>query len=266
MDQVHRLVELMARLRAEGGCPWDREQTHESLKPYLLEECYEVLEAVDSGHPAKLCEELGDLLLQIVFHAELAAEEGRFDLQAIARCIADKLEHRHPHVFGTVQVRDSDEVVDNWEVLKRAEPRNADRASALDGVPHVLPALARATAVQKAAAKVGFDWPDAAGPAAKVEEELQELAAAREQADVRRTADEWGDLFFALVNLTRFARVDAEEALRVATQRFEERFRAVERMADEQGRQLSAMTLEEMDVLWEAVKSEVASRQSSEDG
>jgi len=260
MDQVQRLVELMARLRAEGGCPWDREQTHESLKPYLLEECYEVLEAIDGGHPAKLREELGDLLLQVVFHARLAAEQGQFDLQEIARSIADKLEHRHPHVFGSVRVRDSDEVVDNWEALKRAEPHNADRASALDGIPSALPALARATAMQKAAAKVGFDWPDAAGPAAKVEEELQELAAAREQADARRTAEEWGDLLFALVNLTRFARLDAEEALRVATRRFEERFRAMERLAAERGEELPAMTLAEMDVLWEAVKGTGAGR------
>jgi MazG family protein len=255
MDRFEDLVDIMARLRAPGGCPWDREQDHHTLKPYLLEEAYEVLEAIDHGSDVKLCDELGDLLLQIVFHAQLAREEGRFTIGEVTARICEKLRRRHPHVFGEVQVRDSDEVVHNWEAIKRAEPPNADRTSALDGVPAALPALLRATKVQKRAARVGFDWDDAQGPAAKVREELAEVEEAAASGEAERVADEIGDLLFAAVNLARMLEVDSEEALRQAIARFSDRFRAMEEMAEARGVDLHGLSLEQMDEMWEAVKS-----------
>jgi len=255
MDQFDRLVEIMATLRRPGGCPWDREQTHESLKPYLLEECYEALEAVDSGDRQKLCAELGDVLLQVVFHAQVAQEDGGFDIQDVCRRINEKLIHRHPHVFGAVEVADSDEVVANWEKLKLEERESAARVSALDGVPHVLPALKRATAIQKKASKVGFDWPEIDGPLEKVTEEINELQDARRSGDPQAIAHELGDILFAVVNVARFLKVDSEDALRLACDRFGRRFRCVERAAAEQKRDIEEMSLEEMDTLWEAAKT-----------
>jgi len=254
MDSFDDLVGIMARLRAEGGCPWDREQDHQSLTPYLLEEAYEVVEALDHGSDEKLCDELGDLLLQIVFHAQIATEEERFTIRDVAARICEKLRRRHPHVFAEVQVRDSDEVVHNWEAIKRAEPPNADRVSAVDGVPAALPALLRATKVQKRAAKVGFDWDDAHGPAEKVREELGEVEQAAGEGDQARVVEEIGDLLFAVVNLARLLEVDSEGALRLTVLRFAERFRAMEQMAEAQGAELKGMTLAEMDELWERAK------------
>lgn len=261
MDRFRELAEIMARLRAPGGCPWDREQSHQSLKPYLLEETYEVLEAIDRGGGEKLAEELGDLLLQIVFHAQIAAEHGSFTIDDVAGGISDKLRHRHPHVFADVKVRDSDDVIHNWEQLKREEARNSDRQSILDGIPSALPALQRATDVQKRVAKVGFDWEDASGPAAKVREELAEVEEARAAGAADRIAEEIGDLLFAVVNLARLLGVSSEDALRVAVGRFTERFRAMEAMAADQGIRLKGLTLEQLDELWEAAKQELGAGQ-----
>jgi tetrapyrrole methylase family protein/MazG family protein len=253
MRQFDRLVEIMAKLRAPGGCPWDAQQTHESLRPYLLEEAYEVLEAVDDADLGRLCGELGDLLLQIVFHAELAAERGDFDIEDVCRKICDKLEHRHPHVFGTVEVSGPDEVVTNWDRLKRQEAEHQERESALDGVPRDLPALQQADKLQKRAAKVGFDWQTIQGPLHKIDEELREV---QEAEDPTEAAHEIGDLLFAVCNYARFLSVDPESALREANRRFGTRFRSVEQQAQAQGRRLADMTLEEMDALWEQAKAE----------
>jgi tetrapyrrole methylase family protein/MazG family protein len=256
MEEFQRLVDIMARLRGMDGCPWDREQSHSSLKPYLLEEAYEVLEAIDAGHDGKLCEELGDLLLQIVFHAQIGAEEGRFTVADVCRGISGKLLNRHPHVFGETRVRDSDEVVDNWERIKRAEPLNEGRASILDGVPHALPALQKATKVQKRVAKVGFDWDDHHGPAAKVREELGEVEEAAETGDEERLIAEIGDLLFAVVNLARRLGIDSEDALRQGVARFSARFRAMESRAEAEGIRLQGLSLAELDELWEVAKAE----------
>ena len=256
MREFDELCEIMARLRAEDGCPWDREQTHESLRPYFLEETYEALEAIDSQDPKKLCSELGDVLLQIVFHAQIADEQGQYDMRAVLARINEKLRYRHPHVFSDVTVSDSDEVVDNWEQLKLLEPEAAHRTSALDGVPDILPALKRAFALQKKASKVGFDWPDVEGPRGKVREEEAELEEALASGDRDRVADEFGDLLFALVNVARFYKLDPEDALRRTCDRFAGRFTRVESQAGEMGRDLRDMDIAELDVLWEKAKEE----------
>jgi tetrapyrrole methylase family protein/MazG family protein len=253
MRQFDRLVEIMARLRAPGGCPWDAQQTHESLRPYLLEEAYEVLEAIDDADLARLSGELGDLLLQVVFHAQLAAERGDFDMAEVCRKICDKLEHRHPHVFGDVTVTGPEDVVVNWDHLKRQEEEHQERESALDGVPRELPALQQADKLQKRAARVGFDWQNHLGPLHKIEEELGEVQGAE---DPVQTAHEIGDLLFAVCNYARFLKIEPESALREANRRFGTRFRSVERQAAAQGRKLADMTLAEMDVLWERAKAE----------
>lgn len=257
MQEFDRLVAIMARLRGPGGCPWDAQQTHQSLRQHMLEEVYEVLEAVDEGDLERLGGELGDLLLQIVFHAQIASDEGRFDIADVCRKISDKLEYRHPHVFADTQVRDAAEVLVNWEQLKNREAEHRQRQSALDGVPRGLPALQQALKLQRKAAKVGFDWPEATGPLEKVGEEAAELLAASEQADV---VAEFGDLLFALVNCARFMQVDPEVALREANARFSRRFRHVEGAAAAGDKPLAEMTLGEMDVLWEQAKAEEGQR------
>ncbi len=253
MSEFERLVNIMARLRGPEGCPWDAQQTHESLRPYLLEEAYEVLEAIDEGDLERLAGELGDLLLQVVFHAELAREAGLFDIEDVCRKISDKLEYRHPHVFGETTVSGADEVLTNWERLKLAETEHQARESALDGVPRSLPALQQADELQKKAAKVGFDWQDHLGPLAKIEEELEEAQAATSPAE---SVHEIGDLLFAVCNYARFLMVAPESALRAANHRFSRRFRSVEAQAKAQGRKLSVMTLAELDELWERAKAE----------
>ncbi len=253
MDSFDELIRVMAQLRAPEGCPWDREQSHRSLRPYLLEETYEALEAIDAEDWARLSDELGDVLLQVVFHAQLASERGDFDIEDVVAGIVAKLRRRHPHVFGTASVSGADEVVDRWEQIKRGEAGCEDRNSALDGIPESLPALQRAHKLQRRAARAGFDWDDIAGPRAKIDEELAEVAA----ADAASVEHEIGDLLFAVVNYARFLGVEPESALRRANERFIQRFRSVERAAGSAER-LQAMSLDEMDELWEQAKTEEA--------
>ncbi len=254
MERFDDLVRVMARLRSPDGCPWDGEQTHSSLRPYLIEETYEALEAIDQEDWARLCDELGDVLLQVVFHAQLAAERGDFDIEDVCDAIVTKLRRRHPHVFADTSVSGSDEVLDRWERLKREEEGYRERESALDGIPQSLPALQRAHKLQRRAARVGFDWDEVAGARAKVDEELREVDEATDDA----REEEIGDLLFAVVNLARFLGVEPEGALRRANERFGRRFRWVEQAAGSPER-LREMNLEQMDELWERAKAEEAS-------
>lgn len=253
MRAFHELVRVMARLRSPDGCPWDREQTHSSLRPYLLEEAYEALEAVDAEDWARLCDELGDVLLQVVFHAQLASEREDFDIQDVCAGIVTKLKRRHPHVFADAVAESPEEVLARWEKLKRQEKGYEGRRSALDGVPAAMPALQRAHKLQKRAARVGFDWDGMEGPRAKIDEELAEV----DEAGAAEVEDEIGDLLFAVVNLARFLGVEPEGALRRANARFVRRFRAIERAAGS-AEQLREMDLQQMDELWEQVKTEEA--------
>ena len=260
MTGIERLHDIMTRLRnPETGCPWDRAQTLETLKPCVLEETYELLSAMD--HPEEKgnhVEELGDVLLQVMFQCVMAEEKGTFTFDDVANAISDKLVRRHPHVFGDVVANDPGTVLKNWEQIKQQEHRRELRHSALDGVPATLPALLKAQRTQEKAARVGFDWKDAAGPLAKIREELGELeeavAAAADTSLDPRVKDELGDLIFAVTNLARHLKADAESALANATGKFAARFRAVEAGAKEQGKNLKDMTLAEMDALWDAAK------------
>jgi tetrapyrrole methylase family protein/MazG family protein len=247
------LREVMAALRAPDGCPWDREQTHHSLRRYLLEETYEALDALDTGDFAALQEELGDLLLQVVFHAQIADEEGRFNLGDVCAGINHKLIRRHPHVFGDLKEQDAAAVLRNWEQLKREERAQKDQGerSMLDGVPSSMPALSYAQQVQDRAARVGFDWPDVEGVLEKVAEEARELAAAPDDA---ARGEELGDLLFVLVRLASWLKLDAEEALRAANRKFKGRFAAMERAARSQGRALDQYDAPGLDRLWTAAK------------
>jgi MazG family protein len=254
----------MKRLRdPETGCPWDREQTLSSLKPCVLEETYELLAAMDEPeNTANHIEELGDVLLQVVFQAVMAEESGRFTLSDVAEAISDKLVRRHPHVFGDKVAKDASTVLRNWEQIKQTEHAREERRSALDGVPKSLPALIKAQRTQEKAARVGFDWKDAAGPIAKIEEELGELKAeiaalkSEKPADLERVKEELGDLLFSVCNLARHLKVDSESAVEGTTQKFARRFRAVEAVAAERGRSLKDMTLAEMDEIWDEVKKQ----------
>ena len=248
------LEKIVSILRAPGGCPWDAEQDHKSLRRALLEESCEVIEAINEEDPEHLKEELGDVLLQVVFHADIEREEGRFDLNAVADGVSKKLIFRHPHVFGDVEVADSAEVLVNWDALKRQEKDQETYTDTLTAVAKSLPALWRAEKVQKKAAKVGFDWPDVSGALDKVAEETAELKAAMEgDGDPE---DEFGDLLFAAVNVGRFLKLDPEKSLTAATDKFAARFRRVEQAARDQGKELNDMTLAEMDALWDQVKKQ----------
>jgi len=251
-----KLVDIIARLRSEGGCPWDREQTHESLKRYLVEEAYEVIDAVDAGDMDELRRELGDLLIQVLFHAQLADENDIFDIEDSINDISEKLIRRHPHVFGKTSVAGIEEVLHRWEEIKAAEPASKDRASVLDGIPRTLPALARAMAVSKRAAAAGFEWPSLAAVVEKLEEEVGELKEELAAGDRERITHEVGDLLFTVVNVARWTKVDAEDALRTMIKRFTARFRQVEEAARESGRPLEEMTIHEMDAVWDHAKQE----------
>ena len=255
-DALTRLREVVHRLRAPGGCPWDREQTHESLIPHVLEEAYEVADAIWSGDRKHLCEELGDLLLQAVLHAEIASESGAFDLDQMAHELTEKLIRRHPHVFGESSASTSAAVLEQWDQIKRAEKGHVQEGY-LHGVGRGLPALMRAQKLQKKAARVGFDWSDLTGVLAKVREELaetEEALAAGRQAEVE---EELGDLFFSVVNLARKAGVQAEAAMAAANEKFIRRFHAMERQLAEKGIRLEEAGLETMDQVWNAVKGGV---------
>ena len=247
---VRDLEEIVRILRAPGGCPWDAEQTHESIRRNFLEEAYEAAEAIDEESPEHLKEELGDVLLQVVFHARMEQEEGRFDLDAVADGVCKKLIYRHPHVFGDVSVSGTGEVLSNWEELKRKEKGQATNTDALESVARSLPALWRAEKVQKKAKKAGFDWPDVSGALDKLSEELEELKTAAAQGT--NVAEELGDLLFSAVNVSRFLKVDCEDALNQATDKFIGRFRKVEEQAGD--RPMTEMTLAELDQLWERAK------------
>lgn len=261
---VDRLVDILERLRDIDGCPWDREQTHSSLKKYMVEETYEVLDSIDEGNMYKVCEELGDLLLQIAFHAQIARENGFFDMNDVVEKISEKLERRHPHVFGSVRVRNSDEVSVNWEEIKKEEleQKGESRDSVLDGIPTGLPALMKADKIQHKAAKVGFDWPDYTGALDKVWEEMQELKEAISGGDIDHIQEETGDLLFAVVNLARLLKINAEETLTKAVGKFRERFMYMEKLAVQGNLRLEKMDLMTLDSLWEEAKIRLKSKKT----
>ena len=253
MRSMYELVEVMSRLRAKNGCPWDREQDHKTLKPYLVEETYEVIDAIDGEDDDSLKEELGDLLLQIVFHAQIADEERRFTIDDVAASIVEKLKRRHPHVFGTVKVASSEEVLHNWEQIKKHEGKN----SVMDGVPKSLPALLKARRVQEKARRVGFDWDDVKGAVHKISEEIKELEEALLNGRKDEAKKEFGDVLFSLVNVSRFLGIDAEDSLRKTIEKFIERFKYIENEVQNQGKkEMGDYTLEELDRLWEQAKGE----------
>ena len=252
LERFETLVDIIARLRGPDGCPWDRERTHASLRENLLEECYEVLEALDSGGPERLCEELGDLLLQIVLHARIAAEAGEFELGDVLSKINAKLIRRHPHIFGNSQAKDADEVRANWELLKQEE--RDDRTSMLDGVSRRMPALAYSQRVQARVARVGFDWKDTGGIIDKLVEEIGEFKQAR---NLTEKAAEFGDLLFTLVNVARREGIDPESALREANGRFYQRFTWMEKACRDRELSFGKMTFDEQNVLWEEAKRQV---------
>ena len=249
LNQFATLVEIIARLRAPDGCPWDRKQTHASLRENLLEECYEVLDALDEGDSEKLCDELGDLLMQIVLHAQIAAEAGEFELGDVMKSINAKLIHRHPHIFGLKKVKDADEVAHNWELLKREERESG--TSILASVPRQMPALGYSQEVQRRVAQLGFDWEDVDGVIDKLVEEVKEFKKAKSE---ERKAEEFGDLLFTLVNVARRQGVDNESALREANKRFYKRFNYMEEVCRKRGVNLGDLSFAEQNRLWEEAK------------
>jgi MazG family protein len=249
-----KLCEIVAKLRAPGGCPWDREQTNESLLPPLIEEAYEVAGAIRAADDQNFREELGDLILLAVMHSEIANETGRFDIEAVLQEVTAKLIRRHPHVFGTSDVRDAEGVIKQWEAIKHEE-KNAGEGHFLDHLPAALPALMRAQKAQKKAARVNFDWTELSDVVAKVDEELAEAKAAIASRDPEAIADEIGDLLFAVVNLARKSHLDAESALQQATDKFVSRFSRVEDELRARGKKLGDVGLGELDEIWEALKA-----------
>ena len=250
------LLDVMARLRGDHGCPWDREQTRTSLRPYLIEEAYEALEALDGGHRDAMLEELGDLLFQVVFHAQIAREQGEFTMADLLERLVGKMVRRHPHVFGEAKVSTARDALSQWERLKHQEvTQGGARRSVLDGVPRSLPALLRAQRIQEKAARTGFDWKEAAGAWTKVKEEVHEMDDALGGGDGAKRQEELGDLLFALVNVARLLGLDAEGCLQQSAEKFRRRFMQVEGEIAAQGKSLSETSLEQMDEFWEAAKA-----------
>jgi tetrapyrrole methylase family protein / MazG family protein len=256
-----RLLDVMQRLREPNGCPWDREQTPTSLKPFLIEEAYEVLEAIESGRSPAIREELGDLLFQIVFHARLAEERGDFTMSDLLGHLIDKMVRRHPHVFSDASVGTANEALVQWEAIKQREAEaQGRRRSVIDGVPRALPGLVRAQRIQSKAARVKFDWPDARAAWAKVEEEVAETSEALAAGDPSRIEEELGDMLFSLVNVARLASLDAEEALQRAIEKFRRRFVTMEDDLNARGTSIASVTPEELERSWQAVKAQERAR------
>jgi MazG family protein len=256
-----RLLDIMHRLRGPAGCPWDREQTRTSLKPYLIEEAYEVLEAIEADSVDGLREELGDLLFQVVFHAEIGAERGEFTMADLLVRLGEKMIRRHPHVFGDAQVQTPDQALTQWEAIKQREAEGQGRRrSVIDGVPRALPGLVRAQRIQSKAARVNFDWPDARAAWAKVEEEAAEASAALAAGDRRQIEEELGDMMFSLVNVARLASLDAEEALQRAIEKFRRRFVTMEDDLNARGTSIASVSPEELERSWQAVKAQEQGR------
>jgi MazG family protein len=260
MTAFEKLCDIVAKLRAPGGCPWDREQTHESILPQMIEEAYELSEAVRANDTPNFREELGDVLLHVVMQAEIAREAGRFNIDDVLREISEKLVRRHPHVFGTSDARDTGAVLKQWEAIKREEKKSD--AHYLAGLPKALPALMRAQKVQSKVARVNFDWADVRDVIAKVEEELGELKAALKSEDGQAIEDETGDLLFAVVNLARKSRLDAETSLQAATDKFVARFNRLETELQAKGKRLGDVDLAELDAIWNRIKAENAQRRT----
>jgi tetrapyrrole methylase family protein/MazG family protein len=252
MTNLKKLIDIMSALRGDKGCPWDKEQTRDSLKPFLLEETYEVLEALDEGSPEKIKEELGDLLFQIIFHCQLAREKKEFDISDVIEKISRKMLNRHPHVFGKTKFKSKEHFRKYWEEEKNREGKK--RESILEGVPKALPSLLRAHKLQKRAARVGFDWEKTEDVFEKLEEEIKEFKKALKKKKQSEIEDELGDIFFMLVNISRFVGVNPEDALRKTISKFISRFRYIEMKAADKRENLSDMTLEEMDKLWDEAK------------
>ncbi len=253
-DYLNKLVDLMATLRGPDGCPWDRKQTPDSLKPFLIEECYEVVDALDEGNPDKVKEELGDLLFQIIFHARIAEEKGQFTIHDVIETNVEKMVRRHPHVFGQEKLKTDKEVLANWEEIKKKEKGYEQRKSILEGVPRSMPSLIRAHRLQERAARVGFDWSKLDEALPKLDEEVAEFKEALKTEDASKIEEELGDIFFMFVNISRFLEVDPEEALRKTISKFIHRFRYIEENAAEAGKSLNDMTLDEMEKLWQEAK------------
>jgi len=245
-----KLVRIMARLRAKDGCPWDRAQTHSSLKKHIIEEAYELCDAIDSRDPAKLKDELGDFLFQAVFQAQIAKERGAFDINDVLRASCAKMLNRHPHVFGKHRAKDQDDAYGHWQSRKEQERSYRDRKSILDGVPKTLPALIKAQKISKRAAHQGFDWPDVKFVVDKVHEELEEVKAEIKSGNKRRLAEEIGDLLFVIVILSRFGGIDAEESLHSATKKFARRFKNIERALKKRNKKINECGFEELYRLW----------------
>ena len=260
LSELNRLLDIMARLRdPQGGCPWDLDQSFATIAPYTIEEAYEVAEAAEANDTGALREELGDLLLQVVFHARMAEEQGSFAFADVARAISDKMIRRHPHVFGDAAARDAATQTAAWEAQKSAERAARAETGALAGVPTALPALVRAAKLTARAARVGFDWPDAEAVLEKLDEEVAELRAELAQADPARLTDEVGDLLFVLANLARKLNLDPEACLRHANQKFARRFQAMEEHAELAGNMLADMSLQDKEALWQNIKKNQAS-------
>lgn len=252
---INDLVEIMRLLRAPGGCPWDAEQTHESIKKNLIEETYEVVEAINKKDNELLCEELGDLLMQVVFHACMESEKDVFDFDDVCNGVCQKLVERHPHVFGETKISGVEDVLTNWDDIKRKSKGQKTTTQSMLSVPRELPALMRATKLQKKAADVGFDWNDVSGALDKLQEEIDELRQAVENKDSQNMNEELGDVLFSAVNVSRFIKSDAEEALTAASDKFLARFTTVEKLAQERGVDMKSSTIEELDKLWDEAKS-----------